>query len=145
MKKYALLAFVLVFFVSVANAGVLGLLLKGSGTKAATGTASKGVTRTVTTHEARKAAIGAGLAGGMVGLLAGAGMAASPIPEEQQAVEKELIAAIERGDPVYEARVCMHPEKQEFYTVPQWSNFCPDGSKPKTGKGYEVNLSSAHQ
>jgi len=144
MKRYVLSAFVLVFFVSVANAGILGLLMKGAGTKGATSTATRGATKTMTTREARKAAIGAGLAGGTLGLLAGAGMAASPIPEEQEAVEKEIIAAIERGDPVYEARVCMHPEKQEFYTVPKWSKFCPDGSKPRMGKGYEVDLSSAH-
>jgi hypothetical protein len=143
MRKYAVLAFVLIFLASVANAGILGLILKGASRKGATGTASKGVTKNITTREAKKAALGAAATGGVLGLLAGAGMAASPVPEEKKAVEKELVAAIERGDPVYKARVCMHPVKQEFYTVPEWSKFCPDGSKPRTGKGYEVNLNAA--
>lgn len=131
MKKTAALFFMFLFVVPAADAGLFGLMAKGI-------RSGKGVKGSVPAQVTGKEALKAAGAAGAIGLLTGAGLSASPVEAEQEAVEKEIEVAIKNREPVYYARVCLHPEKQEFYTVPQWAKFCPDGSKPKQGEGIDL-------
>lgn len=135
MKKAAVLFLAFIFVVPAADAGLLGTMLKGM-------KSGKGMKGSVPAQVTGKEALKAAGAAGVVGMLAGAGLSASPVEEEQEAVEKEIEVAIKNREPTYYARVCLHPEKQEFYTVPEWAKFCPDGSTPKQGEG--IDLTAYH-
>ena len=100
------------------------------------------VAETVTRREAREVALTAGAMGagagtllGAGGILTAAGLIANPTPAEAADVEQEIEEAIEAGKTVYEARVCLHPERQEFYPVPDWATSCGDGTEPIEGRG----------
>jgi hypothetical protein len=123
---------------TVADAGVFSAFIKGLTKKSA----PRATATTVTRSQALQAATGAAITGGAVGLLAGAGLSASPVEEERKAVEEEIQVAIKNREPTYQARVCLHPVKQEFYTVPGWTQFCGDGSKPKNGEA--IDLTAYH-
>jgi len=140
MKRSFIVITTLVFLygaVCTAEAGWLSTILKGAGGKAGTST-SKGMATTGAKTVAKKEAIKGAVGAGAVGLLLGAGLASNPSQAEQAEVEEEIRVAIGNREPVYYAKVCLHPQKQEFYTVPQWAEYCPDGSTPKRSEGIDL-------
>ncbi len=77
-------------------------------------------------------------AGMLAGAIAKAGYKPNPMPYEQRSVEKELALAAANGAPIYKARVCLHPETREFYTVPKWAKVCSDGKPVRQGNAIDL-------
>lgn len=76
--------------------------------------------------------------GMLIGSIAKAGYKKNPVPLEQRSVERELALAAANGAPIYKARVCLHPETKEFYTVPKWAKVCADGKPVHNGNAIDL-------
>lgn len=110
-------------------------------TSAAQRQASRELTKRAALEKAGKVLSFGGLAftsAMLGGAIAKAGHEPNPVPFEQRHVEKELALAAANGATIYRARVCLHPETGEFYTVPKWAKVCSDGKPVRQGNAIDL-------
>mgnify|MGYP000002871769 CR=1 FL=1 len=116
---------------------------KQKAAQAAAQQSAKSAGRRSATNSGRKALVTPGtIAGGVgvVGVLATVGLSANESDVEQQDVNEEMSVAIERGQEKYQAKVCLHPVKGNYYPVPNWAKTCSNGSAPLVSGRYSIDL-----
>jgi hypothetical protein len=111
---------------------------EASARQSAKTTGRRGATATV-----RKALVTPGTIAGGVGIvavLATVGLSANESDVEQEDVNREISTAIDRGQSHYQAKACLHPVKGDYYTVPDWTKICSNGSPPLVSSRYSIDL-----